>query len=288
MENNLNTMYISYKEEIHKITQLQKPSNINWLINDNAKHWDIFGASIQGDSHKKKGKPNQDAFAGKVFSNGLSVVAVADGAGSATRSEEGSRRAVDSIITYFSKINIVKYSTFTKLLKISFYYARKELERLASESNSNLKDFACTLLVSVAFKDFVVVGGIGDGGIVTRTVKELLLFTELHPSEYANETTFLTSDSWKNEIFIYPLPRTDVLALFTDGCTDAILIPKKGNSFLYDIYNDFFEYIFKYILKNRCKKSKHEINSDIEGLLSSANFKKHVDDKTLVIMVVNL
>ena len=48
MENNLNTMYISYKEEIHKITQLQKSSNINWLINNNAKHWDIFGASIQG------------------------------------------------------------------------------------------------------------------------------------------------------------------------------------------------------------------------------------------------
>ena len=229
MENNLNTMYISYKEEIHKITQLQKSSNINWLINNNAKHWDIFGASIQGESHKKLSKPNQDAFARKVFPNGLSVVAVADGAGSAIRSEEGSRRAVDSIIAYFSKIKIVKFFTLAKLLKTSFYNARKELEHLASVSKRKciLKDFACTLLVSVAFKDFVVVGGIGDGGIVTRTMKELLLFTELHPSEYASETTFLTSDLWNNEIFIYPLPRTDALVLFTDGCTRASVIDKN-------------------------------------------------------------
>lgn len=54
MENNLNTMYISYKEEIHKITQLQKSSNINWLINNNAKHWDILVLRFKANRIKTK------------------------------------------------------------------------------------------------------------------------------------------------------------------------------------------------------------------------------------------
>ena len=57
--------------------------------------WNVVGASVQGTSHQQNDDiPCQDAHGYRVLLNGVIVIAVADGAGSATRSDEGAQRAV--------------------------------------------------------------------------------------------------------------------------------------------------------------------------------------------------
>ena len=48
--------------------------------------WRIVGASVQGTSHQKDDIPCQDAHGYRVLLSGAIVVAVADGAGTASRS----------------------------------------------------------------------------------------------------------------------------------------------------------------------------------------------------------
>lgn len=57
--------------------------------------WRVIGASVQGTSHQKKDVSCQDAHGYRVLPGGVVLVAVADGAGSADRSDEGAQCAVD-------------------------------------------------------------------------------------------------------------------------------------------------------------------------------------------------
>jgi len=56
--------------------------------------WQVIGAAVQGLSHQKQGLPCQDALEFRCLPDGVLLVALADGAGSATRSEVGARAAV--------------------------------------------------------------------------------------------------------------------------------------------------------------------------------------------------
>src|SRR5262245_29099958 len=62
--------------------------------------WRIVGASVQGASHKRAGKPNQDAIAWTAQDRLPIAVALSDGHGSARcfRSDAGARIAVDLAI----------------------------------------------------------------------------------------------------------------------------------------------------------------------------------------------
>ena len=54
--------------------------------------WQVLGASVPGAGHVRGGQDCQDAHRWRALPGGVLVVAVADGAGSAPRSELGSTR----------------------------------------------------------------------------------------------------------------------------------------------------------------------------------------------------
>src|SRR5512136_144864 len=60
--------------------------------------WHISGASVQGTSHLEKNIPCQDTHAYRLTARGDLLLAVADGAGSAERSQEGAQVAVDQAL----------------------------------------------------------------------------------------------------------------------------------------------------------------------------------------------
>jgi serine/threonine protein phosphatase PrpC len=64
-----------------------------------ASKWRFLGVSVQGTSHLEKNTPCQDAHTCLQTPNGELLLAVADGAGSAERSQEGAQLAVKQAVS---------------------------------------------------------------------------------------------------------------------------------------------------------------------------------------------
>ncbi|MGI8553815.1 MAG: protein phosphatase 2C domain-containing protein, partial [Dehalococcoidia bacterium] len=60
--------------------------------------WRVLGASVAGSGHRRIGRGCDDAHAYRRLDDGTLVLAVADGAGSASRSADGAARAVQAVL----------------------------------------------------------------------------------------------------------------------------------------------------------------------------------------------
>lgn len=69
-------------------------------LSDGTPQKDIVAASKRGRSHAQEGKPRDDHFKMSHMDNGWYIMAVADGAGSAKYSREGSRIACEEVTNY--------------------------------------------------------------------------------------------------------------------------------------------------------------------------------------------
>lgn len=242
----------------------------------------IFGASVIGPLHTQLGIPCQDACAFESFTSGLSVIAVADGLGSATKSEIGSRVAVQSVIdrvkemTSNGKVDEIDICNCAKEAIVS---ARKTLEKTAIVERCNLRDLACTLIVVAIKGDAIAVSHIGDGSVVAKTQTGLELFSGPGESEYANEVTPLTSKEWEESVrLIGEITGVRNVAVFTDGCQRAAFLKSEGSLKPYD---RFFDPIFSFAQETQDLKEAQE---EIKALLASKKIcENSEDDKTLVI-----
>ena len=185
--------------------------------------WLIAGATVTGSSHKRSEKPNQDSYYfqcsdGKVET---AILAVADGAGSAPRSAEGSQIAVRAAVNTIarelrkrpsrrfrhswltsknwprtSRRNMARRPTATiRVLRKAMTEAYKAIATHAAAENQATNDYAATLLLAVATPQWIVAAQIGDGAIVAinSVTKQAFTLCESHSGEYANETVFITS-----------------------------------------------------------------------------------------------
>jgi hypothetical protein len=59
--------------------------------------WQVIGASTQGTSHIRVGSPCQDAHGHHVLENCV-IAVVADGLGSAAKSDEGAKLIIDKTL----------------------------------------------------------------------------------------------------------------------------------------------------------------------------------------------
>src|ERR1700743_263908 len=68
--------------------------------------WRVFGRSVRGASHRRRGVPNQDAFGWGSTPAGQPLIAVADGHGSSAcfRSETGAEFAVRCSLDLISEL----------------------------------------------------------------------------------------------------------------------------------------------------------------------------------------
>lgn len=186
------------------------------------KKWKVVGASVQGASHRKMANtPCQDAHAHEVLGDGTLVVAVADGAGSAKYSQEGSAAAVDAIISFVSLLGSIPATGvgIMRLLFDTFEQARLALEGLAEEMSVRLRDLHTTLWVVVAAGDVVAIARLGDGFAVAE-LEDGSLVSLMHQQkgEYAGETFFLTDPGAleRVQVMVYHArPRS--LSVSTDG-----------------------------------------------------------------------
>lgn len=169
--------------------------------------WKAIANSVIGTSHQKRNQVCQD-YGGFVTIGDIIVGAVADGAGSAKYSGIGSQLAVESALLHLqgwvkfqkkkgNKLQEpITYSQADRLFTTTFDKVNAGLKQEAANEGYSLRDLACTLLVFIARRNWIAAMQIGDGFIVIRSENsDYELVFKPTKGEYANETTFVTSEN---------------------------------------------------------------------------------------------
>ncbi|MFR9591870.1 MAG: PP2C family serine/threonine-protein phosphatase [Rikenellaceae bacterium] len=220
---------------------------------------DIVAASKRGRSHAHDGKARDDDFSLKYCEDsGWYIIAVADGAGSALFSREGSRIACASSVRHCTERlaavsdfdnNIIELnnhgseSEYRKRVADNIYEIvgnaafkahRAVLEEAQSKERA-VKTYSTTLLLSICkrfeFGWFVASFWVGDGAmaIYDKDNSYIKLLGKPDGGEYAGQTRFLTMpDIFKDVESIYSRLRysieKDFTALFvmSDGVSDPM------------------------------------------------------------------
>lgn len=215
---------------------------------------DIVAASKRGRSHAQDGKPRDDDFRVSFNpQNGWYVLAVADGAGSARYSREGSRVAC-TVTEEYCKDRLVEKGEALESAIMEYASDRKRellqpvvekvhdiLFKAATEAyraivrhkdeckSAVLKDFSTTLLLAIcrkfSFGWFVASFGVGDGAIAIYDMDAdtVRLLNEPDGGEFAGQTRFLTMESIfrdRTRIRMSIVPDFTALLLMTDGISD--------------------------------------------------------------------
>lgn len=235
----------------------------------------IVIASKRGRSHANVGSFREDDFAFKNFAaTGWSVLAVSDGAGSASLSRKGSKLACEAVVDYLQE-NFKTENTFDKLVldyhqktdeeaskKISHFvydnlskaahFAHQKLEEFAITNETELKNLHATLIFALVKKyDFgyaILTFGIGDCpiGLVNKDRSEITLMNWLDVGDFGGGTRFITMpEIFHNEKFpsrfgFKLVDDFSFLVLMTDGIYDPKFVV-EANLERIEKWNDFFE-----------------------------------------------
>lgn len=182
--------------------------------------WTVLTASVAGSSHRRTGRACDDAH--RTLATGdITVLAVADGAGSARMSRVGAQTAVNAATGHTAQA-LISGLTPREVMWESLHFARSMVMRTAVSLGGSVttSDLSCTLLIAAVGPFGLATGQIGDGAIVAGFDGDRSL-TNLTPpstSEYLNVTDFLTSDTFREAAVIgYLDEQPDRLALMSDG-----------------------------------------------------------------------
>ncbi len=190
--------------------------------------WRYALASVAGTSHARQGTPCQDAAACEILApadgSQVLVAVVADGAGSAARSDEGAQLAcalfVDGVRALLANgggpRDLTREFVVTWLARF-----RDEIATRAEAASSVPRDYACTLLAAVIGEDSAAYCQIGDGAIVVAAPDDPDNYCWVfwpQQGEYENMTTFATDPAAPNLIAVEQADQpVDEVALFSDG-----------------------------------------------------------------------
>ena len=156
--------------------------------------WKTTGCAAIGRGHEQEGLPCQDQIA-FAAGGGIAVAALADGAGSAARAEEGaacaSQTAADYLLAQFPAILADDDAVAVKERLLAAL--RSALQERAEELGCAFGDLASTLLAVAADEEQILIVHLGDGVIGCLRDGEMQVVSAPDNGEFANVTTFVTS-----------------------------------------------------------------------------------------------
>ena len=190
--------------------------------------WRYVYASVRGTAHLEIQRPCQDFSLARLAKNSsdepLLLLAVSDGAGSAARSEEGSRLACEEALKLLEHRFVGADARPSADLGLEVVrQTRHLLVNRAEELACELRDLACTLSVAVVLPTWAWFLQVGDGAMVVqeRRADELpgdfrVMFWPDN-GEYANQTYFVTDVPDAHIHSACVLGAVDRVAVITDG-----------------------------------------------------------------------
>lgn len=267
----------------------------------------ILGASKRGRSHAHEGSFRDDHFIIENLENDWVFLAVADGAGSARFSREGSKISCEaSLNSIKSKLNDIqldqlildgyedqsKQKALRKQLYDLFGSAIMNvidgIQKSAKKHNHDVKDYATTLIFSLIkdfeFGSFIATYWIGDGAAAVYTTDNIYLLGSPDGGEFAGQTRFITMPDVINSrnilrrIHYQYIDRFDALFLMTDGVSDP-LFQTDSNLRELKYWHSLWKEIREKVDLNASQEAGHQ-------LLEWLNFwsQGNHDDRTVLIM----
>jgi len=148
------------------------------------------------------------------------IAVVSDGAGSAAHSDVGSRIICDvihdQVVRFLSGVEEI---STTQRVDINEWLLKaiEALESHATQESWAVRDLAGTCLICIAGCNHTVCVQVGDGAIVLNDGDGFVPALWPQRGEYANTTTFLYERSALADAQLIVLPRSDRVAVFSDG-----------------------------------------------------------------------
>lgn len=222
----------------------------------NTHDFKVYGGTLPGPVSRKRDKPNQDRYGFNTLDNSA-IIAVADGAGSLARSDEGAELAVSTVLEHVPEQGLEQAVAEARITLVE-HEARHQI--------------GCTLAAAHFTNENVDVSITGDAfAIVWFGENNFEIVENPQQSEYANLTSLLTSAYTDTTLYQFGAEVQGV-AVSTDGLLHYTVdresrIPTSG----------FWRPVFQQALDGVL---------NVESLLQfMANLGKHDDDTAMVVAV---
>lgn len=242
-----------------------------------------YGFSIQGLNHESSDLPCQDAHSILELHNNWVVAAIADGLGSAARSDISANIAVNTVTDIVSKYIPKMWHTKTlmSVLHTSFVAAQNNINAEMEKQNHLPEEYDTTLTAVIYNGRNIVYGHVGDGGIIgLGSFGDYFKITEVQKGEEHNMVIPLRGgpEYW---VFDYSEEEFSSILLLTDGLLDIILPPiLQGN-----IYINYVRQFMDIKKLGLTEINKEQVINKIETILKSDKLDFVTDDKTMVGLV---
>ncbi len=246
--------------------------------------WKHVAQSLQGSSHAADGSACQDSHLVRVLrgSNASETLlaCVADGAGSASRSDIGSAHTCEAVAEcatrYLESRGDFSQLQFNEVLAWC-ETIREKLRTAASTHHCKMRDLASTLCVAILAPEGSFFFQIGDGAITAGKNGVYGVVFWPQSGEYANVTNFITSDKFNEHLeFQATTTKISEVALFTDGIERLALNFESQAPHL-----PFFNPLFQAV---RSSANGDNLAADLGQFLQSDSINNRSDDdKTLIL-----
>ncbi len=190
--------------------------------------WKPTGLAVIGTSHIKHDLPCQDVVCSYV-KNGMTVIALSDGAGSAKYSLDGAKLATSTVCRYIA-LNFNKIFKNDDVLSIKgelLSELTSRLNKLCIKLDCNLSDLAATLLfVVIKEGKECMIGHVGDGCIGAHNLNGWRIVSIEDKDDAINQTHFVTSECVYNTMKMFKgsvKEDCDSFVIMSDGCERALV-----------------------------------------------------------------
>ena len=192
--------------------------------------WHIHTSSVTGRNHQRKGTPIQDRTCVRT-EGGVTAVALADGAGSASLSQEGAEAAVQRTCQFLCQNFDALYCAETPvaLRRAILVQAVEALVQRAGELGAPAQELACTLMAVAVKGDRYLIFHVGDGVVVYQKEGKVKAASVPWNGEFANHTVFLTSPDalQRSKGYRGIQPKLEGFCLMSDGSGAALYEKRK-------------------------------------------------------------
>ena len=305
----------SEKEEIEEKMEEVYPLNPFSFAVEN-EDWCVVGTSVIGKSHISMNLPCQDSCKYKYIGDGWGIAITSDGAGSAKRSEIGSKIVVERGVFHFEQLierqgwkrdnKLPSDVIWLQMAYITLQTIYKELVAFGSAKGIDYKELSATIIVLIHTPHGILCTHIGDGRAGYRSEsgewKSLII---PHKGEEANQTIFITSDFWSQPNYVMSdvfVPQSIVMrecptafTLMSDGCEHTMWecnLYDEQKQIFFDpnrpfakLYEGLRDTLVDYS-KEQVKLQKRAENWQKFIMEGNNSLKKESDDKTLILGVL--
>ncbi len=275
----------------------------------------VVGASVRGKGHIQTDLPCQDNNKYTYLTKGWGIAVVSDGAGSASKSQIGSKIIVERATTHF--VDVIKEMKWIEhnvlpsnedWAQIAYSVLRRvynDIADFAQQKNIAIKDLGATVIVLIHSPFGILSTHIGDGRAGYRDCDgEWHSIIAPHKGEEANQTIFITSQFWDRPSFRmsgHLIPESVIIrekvsgfTLMSDGCenTSWQISQMDRNTGKVCDPNQPFQKFFDPLTNTLIQFHNDRIDANKRAeawytfLDTSKEFSKEVDDKTLILGII--